>query len=208
MRTVILDNYDSFSYNLYQFIGELDEPPQVFRNDAITVEQLRALKPDRIVISPGPGNPDDPAYFGVCRQTIHELGRTIPTLGVCLGHQGICSAFGGAVVRAPQPMHGKTSLIHHQGDPLFLGIPTPFEAMRYHSLIARADSIPDCLTVTCHTADGIVMGVRHREHPIVGVQFHPESVGTGVGKQILANFLHGVYLAREVPGYASSGAQS
>lgn len=193
MRTVILDNYDSFSYNLYQFIGELDEPPLVFRNDAITLEALRDLAPDRIVVSPGPGSPDDPAYFGVCRRAILELGPTIPTLGVCLGHQGICSVFGGQVVRAPLPMHGKTSLIHHDGDPLFLGVPSPFEAMRYHSLIARADAIPDCLAVTCRTEDGIVMGVRHRQHPVVGVQFHPESVGTQVGKQILANFLNGVY---------------
>lgn len=193
MRTVILDNYDSFAYNLYQLIGELDEAPLVFRNDAITVDELRALRPARIVISPGPGAPDDPAYFGVCRAVIRELGPTIPTLGVCLGHQGICSAFGAAIVRAPRPMHGKTSLVHHDGDALFHGIPSPFEAMRYHSLIARADSIPDGLEVTCRTADGIVMGVRHRRFPLVGVQFHPESIGTAVGKQVIANFLHGVY---------------
>jgi anthranilate synthase component 2 len=189
MKTLILDNYDSFTYNLYQYVGELDDRPLVYRNDAITLEQIERLKPDRIIISPGPGNPEDPAYFGVCRETILKLGRTVPLLGVCLGHQGIVSCFGGRVIRAKEVRHGKTSLVHHNGSELFSGLPTPFEAMRYHSLIGDAETLPACLEVTAKTADGIIMGLRHAAYPIYGVQFHPESIGTGLGKRLIENFL-------------------
>ncbi|MDB4945962.1 MAG: Para-aminobenzoate/anthranilate synthase glutamine amidotransferasecomponent [Labilithrix sp.] len=189
MKTVIIDNYDSFTYNLYQYLGELDERPTVFRNDAVTLEEVRRLNPERIVISPGPGNPEDPAYFGVCRQVILELGKTIPTLGVCLGHQGICSAFGGRIVRAPEVMHGKTSPISHDNSDLFTGLPEPFEAMRYHSLVAEPESLPACLKVTARSLDGIIMGVQHTEYPIYGVQFHPESIGTPGGRRLIENFI-------------------
>ena len=189
MKTVIIDNYDSFTYNLYQYLGELDERPIVFRNDAVTLEEVRKLNPERIVISPGPGNPEDPAYFGVCRQVILELGKTIPTLGVCLGHQGICSAFGGRIVRAPEVMHGKTSPISHDNSDLFTGLPEPFEAMRYHSLVAEPASLPACLKVTARSLDGIIMGVQHAEYPIYGVQFHPESIGTPGGRRLIENFI-------------------
>jgi anthranilate synthase/aminodeoxychorismate synthase-like glutamine amidotransferase len=189
MKTVIIDNYDSFTYNLYQYLGELDERPIVFRNDAVTLEEVRKLNPERIVISPGPGNPEDPAYFGVCRQVILELGKTIPTLGVCLGHQGICSAFGGRIVRAPEVMHGKTSPISHDNSDLFIGLPEPFEAMRYHSLVAEPASLPSCLKVTARSLDGIIMGVQHAEYPIYGVQFHPESIGTPGGRRLIENFI-------------------
>lgn len=189
MKTLLLDNYDSFSYNLVQFIGEIDHLPVVHRNDEITLGEIEALAPDRIVISPGPGNPEDPAYFGVCRETIQKLGPKIPILGVCLGHQGIVAAFGGRVVRAKQAMHGKTSWVHHDGDRIFSQIPRAFEAMRYHSLIAEAESLPSCFRITAKTWDETIMGVRHQTHPIHGVQFHPESVGTGVGMQILRNFI-------------------
>jgi anthranilate synthase component 2 len=189
MKTIIIDNYDSFTFNLYQYIGELDERPLVFRNDAITVEELIKLRPDRIIISPGPGNPEDPAYFGVCRETINVLGKTIPLLGVCLGHQGIFSCFGGRVVRAKQVMHGKTSNIFHDNSEMFSGLPQPFEAMRYHSLVGDPATLPDCLEVTARTSDGLIMGLRHREFPIYGVQFHPESIGTSSGRRIIENFL-------------------
>ncbi|MCE9546019.1 MAG: aminodeoxychorismate/anthranilate synthase component II [Planctomycetia bacterium] len=191
MKTVILDNYDSFTYNLYQYVGELDEAPLVFRNDKISLAELRALEPDRIVISPGPGSPDDPAYFGVCREAILEFGPTTPILGVCLGHQGIVHAFGGQIVRAREVMHGKTSYITHDERGLFAGLPRRFEVMRYHSLIVDPATLPACLRVTAKTADGVIMAVEHREHQIFGVQFHPESIGTTVGKQLLENFLRG-----------------
>ena len=189
MKTLIIDNYDSFTFNLFQYLGELDEAPIVYRNDQITLAQVEALAPDRIVISPGPGNPENPAYFGVCREVILELGPRIPLLGVCLGHQGICAAFGGKVVRAPYVMHGKTSEITHDKSELYAGISTPFEVMRYHSLVADPESIPDCLTVTARTHDGIIMGLRHKTFPIHGVQFHPESIGTGPGRRLIENFL-------------------
>ena len=192
MKTVILDNYDSFTFNLYQYLGELDERPLVFRNDRITLDGLKELRPDRIIISPGPGNPEDPAYFGVCKGAILEMGPTVPVLGVCLGHQGIIHAFGGRVVRAPQVMHGKTSFVFHDGAGVLRGLPRPFEAMRYHSLVGEPATLPDCLEVTARTEDGIIMGVQHRSYPIHGVQFHPESIGTAGGKQILENFLRGV----------------
>jgi anthranilate synthase/aminodeoxychorismate synthase-like glutamine amidotransferase len=191
MKTVILDNYDSFTFNLYQLLGELDERPLVFRNDRITLGRLRALRPDRIVLSPGPGHPGNEAYFGICKAVILELGPRVPILGVCLGHQGIIAAFGGRVVRAAQPMHGKTSLILHDGAGLLRDLPSPFEAMRYHSLVGDPATLPPCLQITAWTADGVLMAVEHRALPIHGVQFHPESIGTPVGKHLLHNFLQG-----------------
>lgn len=192
MKTVILDNYDSFTFNLYQYVGEIDERPLVYRNDKITLDELRRLKPDRIIVSPGPGSPEDPAYFGVCRQAILELGPTIPVLGVCLGHQGIVYCFGGRVVRAREVMHGKTSYIFHNEHGVFAGLPRAFEVMRYHSLVGEPSSLPDCLEVTAKTWDDVIMGVQHKQYPIHGVQFHPESIGTTVGKQLLENFIrHG-----------------
>ena len=190
MKTVILDNYDSFTFNLYQYLGELDERPAVFRNDEISVDELRQLAPDRIVLSPGPGHPADPGYFGVCRRVILELGPSIPILGVCLGHQGIIHALGGRVVRAERVMHGKTSHVYHGQRGIFAGLPRKFRAMRYHSLVGARDGLPKCLSVTAWTSQQVIMGVQHREHPIYGVQFHPESIGTKIGKRLLANFLH------------------
>jgi anthranilate synthase component 2 len=189
MRTVILDNYDSFTFNLYQYIGELDERPLVFRNDQISFEDLVTLRPDRVVLSPGPGSPEDPAYFGICKRVILELGRDVPLLGVCLGHQGIIHAFGGHIGRARQVMHGKTSAIVNDGKGVFIGLPRSIEVMRYHSLVGDPDTLPDCLEITATTADGVIMGVRHRSYPIEGIQFHPESIGTPAGKTILMNFL-------------------
>jgi anthranilate synthase component II len=190
VRTVILDNYDSFTFNLYQYLGELEgRRPLVLRNDDVTLDGLERLNPGRIVISPGPGRPDDPAYFGVCHEAILALGPRLPLLGICLGHQGVIHAFGGEVVGAPEVMHGKASRVHHDGDPIFRHVPGPFEAMRYHSLVGGPRSIPDCLRVIARTDDGVVMGVRHRSHPIYGLQFHPESVGTPAGKTVLRNFL-------------------
>jgi anthranilate synthase component 2 len=191
MRVVLLDNYDSFTFNLYQYLGELGAQPQVFRNDQITLEQLVQLQPGRVIISPGPGSPLDPAYFGVCGRVIRELDRRIPLLGVCLGHQGIFHAFGGRIVRAPQAMHGKTSRVTHDGLGVFAGLPPSIEVMRYHSLTGDPQSVPPCLQVTATTADGVIMGVRHRSYPIEGIQFHPESIGTPLGKQLLRNFLAG-----------------
>ena len=183
---VLIDNYDSFTYNLAQYFGELGAEVQVFRNDAITPQQIVDLHPSHIVISPGPGTPAD---AGISQQVIRDLGPHIPTLGVCLGHQCIGEVCGGQVVRAPHLMHGKTSPIHHDGDPLFAGLPNPFHATRYHSLIIAPESIPSQLQVIARTAQGEVMALRHREHPIVGVQFHPESILTSHGRQILQNFL-------------------
>jgi len=191
MKTVILDNYDSFTFNLYQYVGELDERPLVFRNDEITFDELASLDPERIIISPGPGRPDDPQYFGICGEVILELGVRVPLLGICLGHQGIIHAFGGRVVRAREVMHGKTSFIFHEGRGVFRDVPMPFEAMRYHSLVGEATTLPECLELTAKTTDGVIMGVRHRMYPIEGIQFHPESVGTAAGKQLLKNFLYG-----------------
>jgi anthranilate synthase component 2 len=192
MKTVILDNYDSFTFNLYQLVGELDEPPLVFRNDRIGLADLEALRPDRIVLSPGPGSPEKAAYFGICTEVIVRLGPAIPILGVCLGHQGVIHAFGGKIVRARQPMHGKTSMVFHTGTGILRGLPQPLLAMRYHSLVGERDSLPDCLEVSAWTPDGTVMAVQHRTYPIFGVQFHPESIGTPSGKQLLRNFLQTV----------------
>jgi anthranilate synthase/aminodeoxychorismate synthase-like glutamine amidotransferase len=182
---IVIDNYDSFTYNLVQYFGELGADVRVFRNDEISVEQVAAMKPTHIVISPGPGTPAD---AGVSNAIIKELGAHIPILGVCLGHQCMGEVFGGSVVRAPQLMHGKTSLIHHNGRDLFAGIPEPFEATRYHSLIV-AEPLPNELELNASTEAGEVMGLRHRNYPIFGVQFHPESILTQHGKQLLSNFL-------------------
>lgn len=190
LRVVIIDNYDSYVYNLYQRIGELTGVvSSVFRNDRTTLEEIEACEPTHIVISPGPGSPDNETYFGVCARVLRELGPTIPTLGVCLGHQGIGVAFGAKIARAPKPMHGKTSLVRHTGSPLFAGLAAELEVMRYHSLVIDPTSVPESLRVTATTMDGIIMGIDHVTHPIFGVQFHPESIGTPCGVQILANFL-------------------
>ena len=185
-RVLIVDNYDSFTYNLVQELGELDADPLVFRNDAIDVAGIRGIGADGIVISPGPGRPED---GGVSMAVVAELGGESPILGVCLGHQCIGQVFGARVVLAPELMHGKTSPIFHTGVGVFADMPNPFEATRYHSLIVDRDSLPDILEVTAETADGIVMGLRHRDLPIEGVQFHPESILTDVGPDLLANFL-------------------
>ena len=184
---VVIDNYDSFTYNLVQYLGELGAELRVFRNDHVTLDELRALNPDRIVISPGPGDPDD---GGISNDVIRAFGPTTPLLGVCLGHQCIGHVYGGRVARAPRLMHGKTSPVYHNGRGLFAGVPSPFTATRYHSLIVE-EPLPDCLQVTAFTSDGEVMGLRHKEHPVAGVQFHPESILTEHGKRILGNFLNG-----------------
>ena len=190
---LVLDNYDSFTFNLVQYLGELAaEHPiaakvRVERNDALTLKQIRALAPDAILISPGPGDPDQ---SGVCLEVLQQLSPTIPTLGVCLGHQSIAQVYGGKVVRAKELMHGKTSPVHHSGQGVFEGLPNPLTATRYHSLIAERESLPDCLEITAWLDDGTVMGLRHRDFPhIQGVQFHPESVLTQEGHALLANFL-------------------
>lgn len=190
MTVLILDNYDSFTYNLHQYVTALGAPCEVVRNDEATLADIQELAPSHIIISPGPGSPCDPAYFGVCADVIRELGPEIPILGVCLGHQGIGHVAGGNVIRAPEPMHGKTSTIFQDGkDPIFSGLPRAFEVMRYHSLIIERHTMPDCLEITAKTWDDIIMAVRHREHPIYGVQFHPESILTPTGKRMIANFL-------------------
>ncbi len=188
---LMIDNYDSFTYNLVQYFGELGEQVQVIRNDQLDVDAIAALQPARIVISPGPCTPNE---AGVSLEVIERLGARIPILGVCLGHQGIGQAFGGRVIRASRIMHGKTSPVHHRGLGVFAGLPSPFEATRYHSLVVEQASLPDCLEVTAWTenADGSmeeIMGLRHRELPIEGVQFHPESILTQHGHALLANFL-------------------
>ncbi len=185
-RILVLDNYDSFVYNLVQELGELGAAPVVFRNDTIDVEGIRAQRPDAVLISPGPGRPED---GGVSLDAIRSLAGEIPILGVCLGHQCIGQVFGGTVVAAPHLMHGKTSEIHHDGQGLFHGLPNPFVATRYHSLVVDPDSLPKELMVTATSTDGVIMGLRHRELPVEGVQFHPESVLTVSGPALLGNFL-------------------
>jgi len=185
-RVLLVDNYDSFTYNLYQYLCELGAQVTVRRNDAISVEEARELAPDAIVISPGPGVPSD---AGVSIELIRALGPTTPTLGVCLGHQAVAEAFGGKVVRAPELMHGKASPVHHTGAGVLRGLPSPFSAIRYHSLCAAEADLPDALEVTAHSDSGVIMAVRHREYPVEGVQFHPESILTEHGKALLANFL-------------------
>jgi anthranilate synthase/aminodeoxychorismate synthase-like glutamine amidotransferase len=183
---LLLDNYDSFTYNLAQYLGELGCQVEVDRNDRISVEQIAQRKPERIVISPGPCTPQE---AGICVELIQKLAGKIPILGVCLGHQAIGAAFGGKIIRAPKLFHGKTSQIRHDGSGVFRGLPNPFTATRYHSLIVERKSLPAVLQVTAETDDGIIMGMQHREYPLMGVQFHPESVLTDSGKQLLKNFL-------------------
>ena len=183
---LLLDNYDSFTYNLYQYLAELGAQVEVRRNDEISVAQVETLAPSHIVVSPGPCTPHE---AGVSNELIGALGPRIPLLGVCLGHQCIGEVFGGRVIRAPEPVHGKTALIHHQGMGVLRGLPQPFEAIRYHSLVVERETLPAALEVTAQTADGLIMGLRHREYPIHGVQFHPESIMTRAGKDILRNFL-------------------
>src|SRR5208283_3108166 len=183
---LMIDNYDSFTYNIVQYLGELGETIEVFRNDRITPDEIGEKNPDGIVISPGPCTP---AEAGVSIEVIRRFSEKVPILGVCLGHQAIGAAFGGDIIRAPLLMHGKTSLIYHDGKTLFAGLPNPFEATRYHSLIIKRETLPDCLEITAWTEDEIIMGVRHKEFLVEGVQFHPESILTTAGKDILRNFI-------------------
>ena len=183
---LVIDNYDSFVYNLVQYLGELGAEPVVHRHDALDLDQVEELAPDAVLISPGPGRPDD---AGLSNSVITRFAGRVPILGVCLGHQCIGQLYGGTVLRAPQVMHGKTSLIHHEGKGVFAGLPQPLEATRYHSLIVDRGSVPDVLEVTAETDDGIIMGLRHRELDVEGVQFHPESILTAAGHDLLANFL-------------------
>ncbi len=212
MNVLIIDNYDSFTFNLYQYVGEIlqtldsDEEASVIvkRNNEITLADVQAMNLDRIIISPGPGSPDDPAYFGICAEVIETLGKTVPLLGVCLGMQGIAHVFGGDVVRASVPMHGKVSSIRHDNSGIYQGLPQELEIMRYHSLVVKADTIPSCLTITSVVANDNraelsfaesaltgdeIMGLAHKEYPIQGVQFHPESFATEGAKRLLSNFL-------------------
>ena len=183
---LMIDNYDSFTYNLVQYLGELGQDIRVFRNDRITPEEISELRPERIVISPGPGTPRD---AGISVDLIRKLAGRLPILGVCLGHQAIGEAFGGRVVQAPRLMHGKTSVIQHDGRTVYGGLPNPFEATRYHSLIVDRESLPPVLEISAETKEGEIMGLRHRDHPIEGVQFHPESILTKAGMDLLKNFL-------------------
>lgn len=183
---LVIDNYDSFTYNLVQYLGELGAEVEVRRNDQTTVEEIEQMSPERIVISPGPKTPTE---AGICVEVIQKLSGRIPILGVCLGHQAIGQAFGGKVIRAPEIMHGKTSSISHDNKTIFTGLPNPFPATRYHSLIVERASLPACLEVTATSPDGLIMGLRHQEAKVEGVQFHPESILTDAGKQLLANFL-------------------
>ncbi|WP_394212813.1 anthranilate synthase component II [Psychrobacter piscatorii] len=212
MNVLIIDNYDSFTFNLYQYVGEIlqtlsdDKETSVIvkRNNEITLAEVEAMNLDRIIISPGPGSPDDPAYFGICADVIETLGKTIPLLGVCLGMQGIAHVFGGDVIRASVPMHGKVSSIRHDGKGIYQGLPQELEIMRYHSLVVKADTIPSCLTITSVVANDDratlsfdesaltgdeIMGLAHKDYPIQGVQFHPESFATEGAKHLLSNFL-------------------
>jgi anthranilate synthase/aminodeoxychorismate synthase-like glutamine amidotransferase len=187
VKTVlIVDNYDSFTFNLYQYIGELGARPTVVRNDALSADEALGRNAERIVVSPGPCTPSE---AGISVELIRKAAGRVPVLGVCLGHQSLGQAFGGKVVRAATLMHGKTSEIHHDGKTLFAGVASPFTATRYHSLIVERASLPDCLEVSAWTDDGVVMGLRHKQFPIEGVQFHPESILTAAGKQLLRNFL-------------------
>ena len=185
-RVLVVDNYDSFVYNLVQYLGELGAEPVVYRNDAVTVDEVEEMRPDAVLISPGPGRPAD---AGISNAVIRRVGRHTPVLGVCLGHQCIGEVFGGRVVRAPEIMHGKTSMVSHRGAGVMAGLPDPFEATRYHSLVVERGSLPDALEVTAETHDGIIMGLRHRSLPVEGVQFHPESILTTEGHALLGNFL-------------------
>ncbi len=188
---LLIDNYDSFTYNLYQYLCELGQEVVVARNDKVTVEEIERMGPERIVVSPGPSTPD---RAGISNDVIRHFGARLPLLGVCLGHQCVGQVYGGTVGRAKAVMHGKTSLVHHRGQGVLAGLPNPFSAIRYHSLAVSPDGLPDCLEVTAWTDDGTIMGLRHRQHPVEGVQFHPESFMTPAGKDLLRNFLK-----KEVP---------
>ena len=189
MNVLVLDNYDSFTYNLVQYLGELGCDVQVYRNDAVSVKDIQRISPQRIVISPGPGLP---VQAGISIAVVQSFAGKIPILGVCLGHQAIGEAFGGRIVRAERLMHGKTSLIQHQGDFVLSGVANPFEATRYHSLIVEREGLPECLVINAWTEDGLIMGLRHRDYAVFGVQFHPESIMTKEGKKMLGNFLNPV----------------
>ena len=192
MKTLIIDNYDSFTYNLYQYFAELQANPVVYTNDKITLKDIQKINPSHIVISPGPGTVENPADFGICKDVILTLGPKIPLLGVCLGHQGIAYAFGGTIEHAPVIMHGKTSKIDHNGTGLFKGIPNPMTVMRYHSLCVSGKKLPPELEITAKDqVEGTIMGIQHKTYPIYGIQFHPESFATVEGKQLLQNFLKG-----------------
>ena len=186
-RVVVLDNYDSFVYNLVQYLGELGASPLVHRNDELTVDEILGLDPDAVLLSPGPGRPEDAGIL--CDAILPIAERGVPVFGVCLGHQAIGHVFGGRVIRAPELMHGKTSQIEHAGSGVFAGLPSPLTATRYHSLVVERESLPDCLTITAETRDGMIMGLRHRDLPIEGVQFHPESILTESGHAMLRNFI-------------------
>lgn len=183
---LLIDNYDSFTYNLYQYLAEMGADVQVRRNDHVTLDEIEVMQPDHIVISPGPGTPTE---AGLSCKVIETFGPCTPVLGVCLGHQAIGQVYGGRVLRAPEPMHGKTSFMYHQGHGVFRNLPVPFEANRYHSLIVERCTLPAELEITAETADGLIMGLRHCTYPVEGVQFHPESIMTPVGKDLLRNFL-------------------
>jgi len=188
VRVLVVDNYDSFVYNLVQYLGELGAEPIVHRDDAVSLDDVERIDPDGILISPGPGSPAD---AGISNELIRSWGERVPVFGVCLGHQCIGEVVGGTVVRAPQVVHGKTSMVHHDGRGLFEGLPDPLEATRYHSLIVKRETLPACLKITAETAEGEIMGLAHRDLPVFGVQFHPESILTQHGKQMLKNFIAG-----------------
>lgn len=194
MKTLIIDNYDSFTYNLYQYVGELNGNPVVLKNNEATLPAVKKISPNRIIISPGPGSPEKKQFFGECIEVIKSLGKKTPILGVCLGHQGIAHAFNGKIVRARVPMHGKNSFIFHDKKALFKGVKTPFTATRYHSLVVDKRCFPDELEVTAYSKNDFqIMGLKHKKHPIYGVQFHPEAFATKSGKKILKNFLRGAF---------------
>ena len=194
MKVLIIDNFDSFVYNITQYVGELGGKPTVYRNNEITAEKAERLKPDKIILSPGPGTPSETRYFGNCLAILQNVSTHVSTLGVCLGHQGIVHAFGGEIVRAQKLMHGKTSLVRHDSRGIFQNVANPLEATRYHSLVADIFSLPECLKPTAYSLDDCeIMGVRHTKYPIEGIQFHPESILTREGKKILGNFLKGGY---------------
>ncbi|NYB51106.1 MAG: aminodeoxychorismate/anthranilate synthase component II [Methanobacteriaceae archaeon] len=185
---LIIDNYDSFTYNLYQLVGEFEKDIMVYRNDEITIEEIKKLQPSRIIISPGPGNPENERDFGVCKDTILKIGKKIPILGVCLGHQGIFTAFGGEIARA-EPVHGKQTPIYHQKTGMFQGVSNPLQAARYHSLVCKRETTPKSVDILAETREGMIMAIKHHDYPIFGLQFHPESIGTLDGQIILKNFL-------------------
>ena len=200
---LLIDNYDSFTYNLYQYLAELGAQIEVRRNDQVTLEEIETMRPERIVVSPGPCTPNE---AGLSCQIIERFGPHIPLLGVCLGHQAIGQVYGGRVIRAPEPMHGKTSLIYHHGQGVLSGLPEPFEANRYHSLIVERSSLPSELEITAETDDGLIMGLRHQTYPVQGVQFHPESIMTSAGKALLRNFLEQTAHSTEAASDSRAGA--